>query len=138
MLKRILIIGAGVAGLQAIATAKRLGGIVFATDVRMASKEQVESSGLEKSKRGQYEADIASKLDISPSEIYVDIPPFSVVAGLKAKILKNDGNIDFARNLSRLVLSLYEAQFDHWRCRVYSPPNIRKEVASASQSVLGI
>ena len=35
----------GVAGLQAIATAKRMGGIVFATDVRMASKEQVESLG---------------------------------------------------------------------------------------------
>ena len=35
----------GVAGLQAIATAKRMGGIVFATDVRMSSKEQAESLG---------------------------------------------------------------------------------------------
>ncbi len=42
---RVLVIGAGVAGLQAIATAKRMGAIVFATDVRMASKEQVESLG---------------------------------------------------------------------------------------------
>ena len=42
---KILVVGAGVAGLQAIATAKRLGAIVFATDVRMASKEQVESLG---------------------------------------------------------------------------------------------
>ena len=42
---KILVIGAGVAGLQAIATAKRMGAIVFATDVRMASKEQVESLG---------------------------------------------------------------------------------------------
>jgi len=42
---KVLVIGAGVAGLQAIATAKRMGGIVFATDVRMASKEQVESLG---------------------------------------------------------------------------------------------
>ncbi len=42
---KILIIGAGVAGLQAIATAKRLGAIVSATDVRLASKEQVESLG---------------------------------------------------------------------------------------------
>ena len=40
-----MVIGAGVAGLQAIATAKRLGAIVFATDVRQASKEQVESLG---------------------------------------------------------------------------------------------
>ena len=42
---RVLIVGAGVAGLQAIATAKRMGAIVFATDVRLASKEQVESLG---------------------------------------------------------------------------------------------
>ena len=42
---KILVVGAGVAGLQAIATAKRMGAIVFATDVRSASKEQVESLG---------------------------------------------------------------------------------------------
>jgi len=42
---KVLIIGAGVAGLQAIATAKRMGAIVFATDVRESSKEQVESLG---------------------------------------------------------------------------------------------
>src|SRR5690606_12385866 len=42
---RILILGAGVAGLQAIATARRLGAIVSAFDVRAAAKEQVESLG---------------------------------------------------------------------------------------------
>ena len=42
---RVLVMGAGVAGLQAIATARRLGAIVSATDVRPASKEQVESLG---------------------------------------------------------------------------------------------
>ena len=42
---KVLVVGAGVAGLQAIATAKRMGAIVYATDVRMASKEQVESLG---------------------------------------------------------------------------------------------
>ncbi|MSP95085.1 MAG: Re/Si-specific NAD(P)(+) transhydrogenase subunit alpha [Alphaproteobacteria bacterium] len=42
---RVLIMGVGVAGLQAIATAKRLGAIVSATDVRPATKEQVESLG---------------------------------------------------------------------------------------------
>lgn len=42
---RVLIIGAGVAGLQAIATARRLGAIVTAFDVRAAAKEQVESLG---------------------------------------------------------------------------------------------
>ena len=42
---RIFIMGVGVAGLQAIATARRLGGVVTATDVRPATKEQVESLG---------------------------------------------------------------------------------------------
>jgi len=42
---RVLVMGAGVAGLQAIATSRRLGAIVSATDVRAAAKEQVESLG---------------------------------------------------------------------------------------------
>ena len=42
---RVLVMGTGVAGLQAIATARRLGAIVSATDVRAAAKEQVESLG---------------------------------------------------------------------------------------------
>ena len=42
---RVLVMGAGVAGLQAIATARRLGAIVSATDVRPAAREQVESLG---------------------------------------------------------------------------------------------
>jgi NAD(P) transhydrogenase subunit alpha len=42
---RVLVFGAGVAGLQAIATAKRMGAVVLATDVRYAVKEQVESLG---------------------------------------------------------------------------------------------
>lgn len=42
---RIFVVGAGVAGLQAIATARRLGGIVSATDVRPAAKEEIKSLG---------------------------------------------------------------------------------------------
>ena len=42
---RVLVIGAGVAGLQAIATARRLGGVVSGYDVRAAVKEQIESLG---------------------------------------------------------------------------------------------
>ena len=42
---KVFIMGAGVAGLQAIATARRLGGVVSATDVRPASKEEVQSLG---------------------------------------------------------------------------------------------
>jgi NAD(P) transhydrogenase subunit alpha len=42
---RVMVMGAGVAGLQAIATARRLGAVVSATDVRPAAKEQVQSLG---------------------------------------------------------------------------------------------
>jgi NAD(P) transhydrogenase subunit alpha len=42
---KVLVMGAGVAGLQAIATAKRLGGVISAFDVRAAAKEQVQSLG---------------------------------------------------------------------------------------------
>ena len=42
---KVMVLGVGVAGLQAIATAKRLGAVVSATDVRLATKEQVESLG---------------------------------------------------------------------------------------------
>ena len=42
---RVLVVGAGVAGLQAVATARRLGGIVSATDVRPAAKEEIKSLG---------------------------------------------------------------------------------------------
>ena len=42
---KVMVIGVGVAGLQAIATAKRLGAVVSATDVRIATREQVESLG---------------------------------------------------------------------------------------------
>jgi len=42
---RVLVMGAGVAGLQAIATARRLGAVVEATDVRSAAKEEVRSLG---------------------------------------------------------------------------------------------
>ena len=42
---KVMVLGVGVAGLQAIATAKRLGAVVSATDVRSATKEQVESLG---------------------------------------------------------------------------------------------
>ena len=66
---KVLVVGAGVAGLQAIATAKRMGAVVFATDVRMASKEQVESLGgkfltVEGSENLETEVDMQKKLQM--------------------------------------------------------------------------
>jgi len=102
------------------------------------TKEQVEISGLEKSKKRDYESSISSKLGIDSSEIYVDIPQFSVMPGLKTKILKENGEIDFARNQSRLVSSLYEAQFDHWRGSVYGPSKLKDDISLISKEVLGL
>ena len=102
------------------------------------TKEQIELSGLERSKKKDYEDSISSKLGIDSSKIYVDIPNFSVMPGLKTKILKNDGNISLAHNESKLVSGLYEAQFDHWRGSVYGPSELRDEILAISKTVLGV
>ena len=47
---QVLVLGAGVAGLQAIATARRLGAVVTAFDVRSAVKEQIQSLGASSSR----------------------------------------------------------------------------------------
>lgn len=102
------------------------------------TKEQSEGSGLKQAQREEYESSIAKKVNADSSEIYVDIPPSTVVPSMKVKILKDDGEIDLARNLSRLVSGLYEAQFDHWRGRVYGPEKLSDEIRLASNQVLGL
>jgi len=64
---KILVMGTGVAGLQAIATAKRMGAVVSATDVRAAAKEQVESLGgkfvmVDSSETGEAEGGYAKEM----------------------------------------------------------------------------
>jgi hypothetical protein len=102
------------------------------------TKEQAEKSGLNKSSREEYENSIASGVGVDSSEIYVDIPPLTVVPGLKVKILKDNDEIVLARDLSKLVSGLYEAQFDHWRGRVYGPAGISEELLSEASKVLGL
>ena len=77
-------------------------------------------------------------MGVDSSEIYVDFPPLTVVPGLKVKILKDNGDIVLARDLSKLVSGLYEAQFDHWRGRVYGPSEIRGALSSEASKVLGL
>ena len=96
------------------------------------TKDQAEASGLNRSSKEEYENSIAAKLGLNASDIYVDLPPLSVVPGLTVKILKDNDEVVLARNLSRLVSGLYEAQFDHWRGRVYGPSGIRDELSSES------
>ena len=107
---KVLVVGAGVAGLQAVATAKRMGAIVFATDVRMASKEQVESLGAKfltvegvenleteggyakeasddfKKKQEQLLSDTLKKIDI--------VICTALIPGKKAPIIINDAMLD--------------------------------------------
>lgn len=67
---KVLILGAGVAGLQAIATAKRLGAVIYAFDVRLAAKEQVESLGAEFISVSEEDADTKSGYAGESSEEY--------------------------------------------------------------------
>ena len=102
------------------------------------TKDQAEASGLNRSSKEEYENSIAAKLGLNASDIYVDLPPLSVVPGLTVKILKDNDEVVLARNHSRLISGLYEAQFDHWRGRVYGPSGIRDELSSESSKVLGL
>jgi len=102
------------------------------------TKKQAEDSGLNISSKEEYENSIAANLGLDASDIYVDLPPLSVVPGLKVKILKDNDEVVLARNLSKLVSGLYEAQFDHWRGRVYGPSGIEDEVSSEASKVLGL
>ena len=102
------------------------------------TKDQSEASGLHASERTSYEEAIAEELDVESSSIYVDIPPLTVLPGSKARIIRDDGELDLARNLSKLVSSLYEAQFDHWRCRIYGPSELREQIKEASVRNLGL
>ena len=85
---KVLVLGAGVAGLQAIATAHRLGAVVFGFDVRPAVREQVESLGasfLELSVRGEetaggYAAELTpEQQEQQQRELQERIPEFDVV-----------------------------------------------------------
>ena len=102
------------------------------------TKDQAESSGLNKAERSGYEERIASELGLDSADIYVDIPPLTVVPGLKAKIMKENGDVVLARDMSKLVSGLYEAQFDHWRGSVYGPAENRDVLSEASNKVLGL
>ena len=86
---RVLVFGAGVAGLQAIATAKRMGAVVYATDVRYATKEQVESLGgkfivvdEEKMKAAQTAGGYAKEMDADFQKKQAD--------AVRAEVLKAD------------------------------------------------
>ncbi len=116
---RVLVLGAGVAGLQAIATAKRLGAIVYGYDVRSAAKEQVESLGakfmhpdvgLDFTDAGGYAKEVSSDFAKRQEEMLEDkINQFDIVIttamipGKKAPILLTKAIVEKMRPGSVIV-----------------------------------
>ena len=102
------------------------------------TKDKTEEMGISKSDVEDLELSIAQKLDIDSSQIFMDLPPLKVVPAMKVKILKEDGTLDYASNMSTITKSLYEAQFDHWRCRIYAPSKLSDQASEVARRELGI
>ena len=102
------------------------------------TKDKTEEMGISKLDVEDLELSIAQKLDIDSSQIFMDLPPLKVVPAMKVKILKEDGNLDYASNMSTITKSLYEAQFDHWRCRIYAPSKLSDQASEVASRELGI
>ena len=102
------------------------------------TKDKTEEMGISKSDVEDLELSIAQKLDIDSSQIFMDLPPLKVVPAMKVKILKEDGTLEYASNMSTITKSLYEAQFDHWRCRIYAPSKLSDQASEIASRELGI
>ncbi len=115
---KVLIFGVGVAGLQAIATAKRLGAVVEATDVRPETKEQVESlggkfievKGVEVGSEGGYAKEASEEyrkaqreavnLSLAKSDLVITT---ALVPGKKAPVLIDDEQLKLMKNGSVII-----------------------------------
>ena len=102
------------------------------------TKDETENKGITKSDIEDLEISISSKLGIDSSKVFMDLPPLKVVPDMKVKILKEDGSLDYASNMSTITKSLYEAQFDHWRCRIYAPASLSEEASKITKRELGL
>lgn len=115
---KVLIFGVGVAGLQAIATAKRLGAVVEATDVRPETKEQVESlggkfievKGMEVGSEGGYAKEASEEYrnaqreavnqSLAKSDLVITT---ALVPGKKAPLLIDDEQLSLMKNGSVII-----------------------------------
>ena len=102
------------------------------------TKDKTEELGITNADVADIELSIAQKLNIDSSEVFMDLPPLKVVPDMKVKILKEDSTLDYASNLSTITKNLYEAQFDHWRCRIYAPPKLSSQATEVANRELGI
>lgn len=158
---RILILGAGVAGLQAIATAKRLGAIVSAFDVRSAAKEQVQSLGatfveVESKEAGDGSGGYAKEMSVDYQKAQKDkltqvlrtqdiVISTAQIPGKKAPILLDNPMVDGMKDGSLIIdlaietggnctLSQADIIVQHKGVKIIAPSNPVAEVATdASQ-----
>ncbi len=116
---RVFVIGAGVAGLQAIATARRLGAIVSATDVRPAAKEEIKSLGAgyvgvedeeTAAQKGAYATEMSEAFRTKQAELMATtvakndiVVTTALVMGRKAPIILNQAMVDSMRAGSVIV-----------------------------------
>ena len=116
---RVFVIGAGVAGLQAIATARRLGAIVSATDVRPAAKEEIKSLGASfigvedeetKGQTGAYAREMSEAFRQKQAELMAAtvakndiIITTALVMGRKAPVIVNQAMVDSMRPGSVII-----------------------------------
>ncbi len=106
---KVLVIGAGVAGLQAIATAKRLGASVYAFDIRSSAKEQVESLGAKfieikcQQQDGVYAQEASNDYKIAQKEALQKILPNIDIVITTAQILGKRAPIILTKDLLSLM-----------------------------------
>jgi NAD(P) transhydrogenase subunit alpha len=132
---RVLVIGAGVAGLQAIATAKRLGGRVEAFDVRPAVKEQVESLGAkyvdlglsaeEAEDAGGYAKEVSTDTHVREMQVIADrvsktdvVITTALIPGRRAPVLITD---EMVRTMSRGSVIVDLAAVNGGNCEITKP-----------------
>ena len=116
---RVFVIGAGVAGLQAIATARRLGAIVSATDVRPAAKEEIKSLGATyvgvedeetAAQKGAYASEMSEAFRVKQAELMAAtiakndiVVTTALVMGRRAPIIVNQAMVDSMKAGSVIV-----------------------------------
>jgi H+-translocating NAD(P) transhydrogenase subunit alpha len=158
---RVFIIGAGVAGLQAIATARRLGAIVSGTDVRPAAKEEVESLGAkfvgvtiaEAATAGGYARELTEQERKQQAEMVREalkaqdlVITTALIPGRKAPVLITKDMVESMRPGSVIVdlavenggnveLSKYSEIVDHQGVRIVGHANVPSRLAPAASSL---
>jgi NAD(P) transhydrogenase subunit alpha len=158
---RVFIIGAGVAGLQAIATARRLGAIVSGTDVRPAAKEEVESLGAkfvgvtiaEAATAGGYARELTEEERKQQAEMVREalkaqdlVITTALIPGRKAPVLITKDMVESMRPGSVIVdlavenggnveLSKYGEIVDHQGVRIVGHANVPSRLAPAASSL---